>query len=112
MAMQIRPKELGQNWKSRIRMFLDYLINRLYLQRINLKRPLSRGSHFKIYFRLKKSGKSRIAPKFPRNSFFQRPRINKLESLHNIANLLWLHTYLKIKQFKSKHGCKKHNYEN
>ena len=26
---------------------------RLHLQRINLKRPLSRGSHFKIYFRLK-----------------------------------------------------------
>ena len=30
----------------------NYLTNRLYLQRVNLKRPLSRGSHFKIYFRL------------------------------------------------------------
>ena len=33
-------------------MFRGYLINRLYLQKINLKRPLSRGSRFKIYFRL------------------------------------------------------------
>ena len=37
-------------------MFQDYLINRLYLQRINLKRPLSRGSRFKIYFRLECRG--------------------------------------------------------
>ena len=29
-----------------------YLINRFYLQKINLKKPLSRGSRFKIYFRL------------------------------------------------------------
>ena len=35
-----------------LQMFRDYLINRLYLQRINLKRPLSKGSRFKIYFRL------------------------------------------------------------
>ena len=33
-------------------MFRDYLVNRLHLQRINLKRPLSRGNRFKIYFRL------------------------------------------------------------
>ena len=52
MAIQMKPKELQQNWKSRIRVFRDYLINHLYLQRINLKRPLSRGSHFEIYFRL------------------------------------------------------------
>ena len=52
MTIQIKPKELRQNWKSRIRMFRDYLINRLYLQKINLKRPLSRSSRFKIYFRL------------------------------------------------------------
>ena len=52
MAMQIKPKKLQQNWKSIIRMFRGYLINHFYLQRINLKRPLSRGSRFKIYFRL------------------------------------------------------------
>ena len=37
-------------------MFQDYLMNRLYLQRINLKRPLFRGSRFKIYFRLECRG--------------------------------------------------------
>ena len=37
-------------------MFQDYLINSLYSQRINLKRPLSRGSRFKIYFRLECRG--------------------------------------------------------
>ena len=37
MAIQIRPKELRKNWGSKIRMFRDYLINRLYLQKINLK---------------------------------------------------------------------------
>ena len=52
MAIPIKPKELRQNWKSKIRMFWDYLVHRLYLQKINLKWPLSRGSHFKIYFRL------------------------------------------------------------
>ena len=49
-------KELQQNQKSKIRMFRDYLINRLHLQKINLKRPLSRGSRFKIYFRLEGQG--------------------------------------------------------
>ena len=56
MAIQTRPKELRQNWKSKMRMFRDYLVNRLYLQKINLKRPLSRGSRFKIYFRLERWG--------------------------------------------------------
>ena len=37
-------------------MFWDYLVNRLYLQKINLKKPLSRGSRFKIYFRLECQG--------------------------------------------------------
>ena len=32
----------------------DYLVNRLILQKINLKKPLSRGSRFKIYFRLER----------------------------------------------------------
>ena len=49
-------KELRQTWESKIRMFRDYLINRLYLQEINLKRPLSRGGRFKTYFRLERRG--------------------------------------------------------
>ena len=74
MAIQMKPKELRQNWKSRIRVFRDYLINHLYLQRINLKRPLSSGSRFKIYFRLECWGKLRIVPKFSRN-FFSKNRV-------------------------------------
>ena len=69
MAMQIRPKELRQNEESKIRMFQDYLINRLYLQRINLKRPLSKGNRFKIYFRLECRGNQGSPPRFPRSSF-------------------------------------------
>ena len=56
MAMQIGPKELRQNWKSRIRMFQDYLINHFYLQKITLKKSLSRDSCFNIYFRLECRG--------------------------------------------------------
>ena len=106
MTMSIRPKELWQIGNRKIRMFRDYLINRFYLQKINLKRPLSRGSRFKIYFRLKNWENRGSRQNFHGIPFFQRPHINKPELLHNIANLLWSHTYLRIKQFKSKHGCK------
>ena len=51
MTIPIGPKGRRQNGKSKVRMFRDYLVNRLYLQKINLKRPLSGGSRFKIYFR-------------------------------------------------------------
>ena len=33
MAIQIRPEELRQNWKSKVRMLRDYLVNRLILQK-------------------------------------------------------------------------------
>ena len=54
MVILTRLKELYAKIenKKRIQMFRGYLINRLYLRRINLKRPLSRGSRFKIYFHL------------------------------------------------------------
>ena len=42
--------------KSTIRMFRDYLVNHLILRKINLKKPLSRGNRFKIYFRLECRG--------------------------------------------------------
>ena len=45
-------------------MFRDYLINYLYLQRINLKRPLSRGSRFMIYFRLEYRGNRGLRQNF------------------------------------------------
>ena len=38
--------------RTKIRMSRDYLVNRLCLQKINLKKSLSRDSRFKIYFRL------------------------------------------------------------
>ena len=38
--------------RPKTRMSQDYLINRVCLQKINLKKPLSRGSRFKIYLRL------------------------------------------------------------
>ena len=50
MVMPIKPKKLRQDWKSKICMFWGYLVNRLYLQKINLKWPLSRGNRFKIYY--------------------------------------------------------------
>ena len=81
MAIQIRPKELRKNWGSKIRMFRDYLINRLYLQKINLKKPLSRGRRFKIYFRLECRGNRGSRQNFQQNFIFQRSRINKPGSL-------------------------------
>ena len=68
-------KELQQNWESKIRMFRDYLVNRLYLQRINLKRPLSRGSRFKIYFRLECQKNRGSRQNFHEIPFFFRDRI-------------------------------------
>ena len=56
MAIPKGPKGLGQNGKLKVRMFRDYLVNRLYSQKINLKKSLSRGSRFKIYFSLKCQG--------------------------------------------------------
>ena len=76
MAMQIGPKELRQDWKSRIRIFRDYLINRPYLQRINLKRPLSRGSRFKIYLRLEYRGNRKSRQNFHGASFPRDCKIN------------------------------------
>ena len=65
MAIAIRAKELQRNRKKiKIRMFWDYLIKCLYLQKINLKRPVSRGNHFKIYFRLECRGNRKSRQNF------------------------------------------------
>ena len=50
-------------------MFRNYLVNRLYLQKINLKKPLSRGSHFKGHFDLKFRGNRRSSQDFHGASF-------------------------------------------
>ena len=52
-------------------MFRDYLINRLYLQKIKLKGPLSRGSHFNIYFHLECQVNQRSRRNFHEISFYK-----------------------------------------
>ena len=56
-------------------MFRNYLVNRLYLQKINLKKPLSRGSQFKLHFLPGVTGKSRTASKFPCHLFSKGHRL-------------------------------------
>ena len=87
-------------------MFRDYLINRLYLQRINLKRPISRGGRFKIYFRLE-NRKNRGSRQNFHGIPFSKDRVlinrNRYVTLQIYHNRILI---LKIKQFKTKHGCK------
>ena len=84
-------------------MFRNYLVNCLYLQKINLKRPLSRGSRFEIYFRLECWGNRGSRQNFHEILF---PKdhvlINRIISYNTIQRL---HAFVKNKQFKSKHGC-------
>ena len=65
---------------SKIRMFRGYLNKPSYLTKITLKKPLSRGSRFKIYFRLERRGNRGSRLNFHRIPFFQKPRINKPET--------------------------------
>ena len=81
MAIPIQLKELRQKIKNKkIRNSRDYLINRLHLQKINLKRPLSRGSHFKIYFRLECQGNRGSRQNFHEILFSKKTHINNLGS--------------------------------
>ena len=84
MAIPIGPKRLWHNRQSKVRMFRDYLINYLYLQKINLKRPLSRGNHFKIYFRLECRKNRGSRQNFHEIHFSKKPHINKSGSFRNI----------------------------
>ena len=52
MAIPTRLEIIRPNYDPKIRMPRDYLVDGPYLQKIKLKGPLSRGSHFNIYFRL------------------------------------------------------------
>ena len=110
MVIPIKPKELRQNWKPKIRMFRDYLVNRLYLQKIKLKWPLSRDSHFNIYFHLECWRNWASRQDFHRVSFSKNRIL--IKSDHFVTYYLMI-TYLsnKNKQFTSKHGGKKHRYE-
>ena len=105
MTIPIWLKKLQRNWKSKIRMFRDYLVHRLYLQKINLKRPLSRGSRFKIYFRLECRRNWGSRQNFHGIPIFRRVFINKPESLRNDTKIYYDILILKIKQFNSKHEC-------
>ena len=91
-------------------MFRDYFINRLYLQKVNLKKPLSRGSRIKIYFRLECRENRGLRQNF-HGIFFSKDRVLIKPDHRNIP----LSDYMlsnKNKQFTFKHECKKHNYEN
>ena len=89
-------------------MFRDYLVNYLYLQKINLKTSLSRGSHFKIYLRLEYRGNRGSRQNF-HGILFSKDRI-----LINSDNFISYHTMItclsKEQQSKSKHGCQRHGY--
>ena len=98
------------NWKIKNTYVPGLLVNRFYLQRINLKRPLSRGSRFKIYFRLKCRGN-----RGSRQNFHGVP-FSKDRILINPDHFVTYHLMItclsnKNKQFTSKHGCKKHRHE-
>ena len=85
----------------------DYLINCLYLQKkINLKKPLSRGSRFKIYFRLERRRNRGSHQNFHRISFSKDRTsiISDQQVKHEFITITYLS---KIKQFKPKHGCQK-----
>ena len=91
MAMQMEPGELRQNW--RIHMFWDYLINRLYLQKINLKRPISRDSRFKIYLFLE-CRRNRGSRQNFHEIIFSKDRI-LIKPDHIVTyHLLWSYAYL------------------
>ena len=55
MSMQIKSKDLRRNQKQKIRI-LGLFGKPSYLTKITLKKPLSRGSRFKIYFYLECRG--------------------------------------------------------
>ena len=88
MAIPIGPKGLWQNGKSKVRMFRDYLVNRFYLQKINLKKPLSRGNRFKIYFRLECWGNQGSRQNFHKIPFSKDRLLINLNRYVMIRNLL------------------------
>ena len=65
-------------------MLWDYLVNCLYLKKINLKRPLSRGSRFKIYFRLEYRGNRGLRQNFHGIPFSKNRILIKFETFHII----------------------------
>ena len=81
-----------------------------YLQKINLKRPLSRGSRFKIYFRLECRGNRGSRQNFHGIPFFKdRVLINPDHFVTRHLTTTCL--FNKNKQFISKYGCKRHRHE-
>ena len=110
MAIPIKPKELRQNWKSKIRMFRDYLVNHLYLRKINLKWLLSRGSCFKIYFRLECRGNWGSRQNFHRIPFSKDCILIKSDHFVTYHSMITCLSN-KNKQFTSKHECKKYRHE-
>ena len=87
--------------RPKIRMSRDYLVNRLCIQKINLKRPLSRGSRFKIYFHLECRENRGSRQNFHRIPFFKDHLLINPDHFVTLS----LHAYVKIEQFKPKQEC-------
>ena len=56
MSMRIKSKDLRRNQKNKNTYVPELFDKSSYLTKITLKKPLSRGSRFKIYFRLEYRG--------------------------------------------------------
>ena len=69
--MPTRPKNYDKLKNPKYTYVPGLLVNRLYLQKINLKTPLSRGSRFRIYFRLERRENQRLRQNFHGISFFK-----------------------------------------
>ena len=72
--------------------------------KIKLRWPLSRGSHFNIYFCLECQGNWGSLQKFHGIPFFK-DRVLINPGHYVTLQIQWLHAYLKNRRFKSKHGC-------
>ena len=85
-------------------------MNRLYLQKMNLKRPLSRSSRFKIYFRLECRRNQGSHQNFHEIPLSKKSHFNKT-GLFVTYHLKTTCLFNKNKQSTSKYGCTKHKYK-
>ena len=87
-----RLEIIRQHYDSKIRISRDYLVNRLFLQKIKLRWPLSKGSHFNIYFRLGCRENRRSC-----QSFHEIPFFSKTVYLINPDHYVTLQIYYHLK---------------
>ena len=110
MVISTRLKAIWQNYESRNTIVLKLFSKSSFFTKIKLKRPLFRGSRFKIYFRLECRRNQGSRPNFhgilfSKDCIFIKP--DYFVTYHSMITCL----SNKNKQFTSKHGCKKHRHE-